>query len=206
MLVSRKRSNSLSPPWLYLNSTELVQVHSYKYLGVTITNTLSWQPHITAKCKKARKLIGMMYRNLYKHCSQTTLLKLYLTTIRPHLEYASPVWNPFHIGEIEKIESVQKFALRMCSKSWNLDYEELLENTRIPTLSSRWTQASMCHLSKIVRKQTHFPNAPIVSRQNPHYTRASRQNTLVVPRANTAAYQASFFPRTLAQWNKQKDH
>ena len=85
MLLSRKRSNSLSPPRLYLNSTELVQVESYKYLGVILTNTLSWRPHITALCKKARKLIGMMYRSLYKHCNQNTLLKLYLTTIRPHL-------------------------------------------------------------------------------------------------------------------------
>ena len=33
---------------------------------------------------------------------------LYLTTIRPRLEYASPVWDPFHGAEIE---SVQMFAL-----------------------------------------------------------------------------------------------
>ena len=91
MHISRKRSNSLSPPSLYLNATELVQVSSYKYLGVIITNTLSWQPHITSICKKTRRLIGMMYRNLYEHSSSDTLLKLYLTTIRPHLEYASPV-------------------------------------------------------------------------------------------------------------------
>ena len=55
-----------------------------------------------------------MHRNLYEHSSPNTLLKLYLTTIRPHLEYVSPVWNPFNKGEIEAIESVQKFALRMC--------------------------------------------------------------------------------------------
>ena len=205
MLISRKRSNSLFPPQLYLNSTELVQVESYKYLGVIITNTLSWRPHITALCKKARKLIGMMYRSLYKHCNQNTLLKLYLTTIRPHLVYASPVWNPFHKGEIENIENVQKLALRICLKAWNSDYEKLLESARIPTLSSRRTQASMSHLSKIVRQQTHFPDAPIIPHQHPYYTRASSQlNTLMIPRANTASYQASFFPRTLAQWNKQK--
>ena len=131
MLVSRKRSNCLSPPPLYLNATELVQVDSYKYLGVIITNTLSWQPHIMAMCNNARKLIGIMYlRNLYEHSSSNTILKLYLTTIRPHLEYASPVWNPFHKRETDCIKSVQKFALRMCLKSWNSDYEELLENAR----------------------------------------------------------------------------
>ena len=63
----------------------------------------------------------MMYRNLYEHSSSNTLLKLYLTTIRPYLENVSPVWNPFHKGEIEGIESIQKFTLRMCLKFWNLD-------------------------------------------------------------------------------------
>ena len=197
MLISRKRSNSSFPPPLYLNSTQLVQVNSYKYLGVTITSTLSWQPHITEMCK--------MYRKLYECSSPNTLLKLYLTTIRPHLEYASPVWSPFHKGQIEGIESVQKFALRMCMKSWNSDYENLLINTRIPTLSSRRTRASMCHLSKIVKNQTHFPNAPVVSRQIPYNTRASSHNTLMVPRAKTMSYQSSFFPRTLALWNT-KEH
>ena len=174
MHISRKRSNSLSPPSLYLNATELVQVSSYKYLGVIITNTLSWQPHITSICKKTRRLIGMMYRNLYEHSSSDTLLKLYLTTIRPHLEYASPVWNPFHKGEIESIENVQKFALRMCLKSWTSNYEELLVNAHVPTLSSRRIQASMSHLHKIMNKQTHFPDAPIYPWKNPYNTRTMR--------------------------------
>ena len=201
MLISRKRYNSLSPPLLYLNATELEQVASYKYLGVIITTNLSWQLHVTSMCKKARKLIGMLYRNFYEHSSSNTLLKLYLTTIRPHLEYASPVWSPFHKREIEDIESVQKYALRMCLKSWNSNYEELLENTHIPTLSSRRTRASMYHLFKIINKQTHFPAAPIASRKIPYNSRTINQNTIMIPKANTAAYQFSFFPRSLALWN-----
>ena len=31
--------------------------------------------------------------------------------IRPHLDYASIVWNPHLKGEIESLENVQKFAL-----------------------------------------------------------------------------------------------
>ena len=80
------------------------------------------------------------------------------------------IWSPFHKGQIEGIESVQKFALRMCMKSWNLDYENLLINARIPTLSSRCTRASMMYVSFIqnCKNQTHFPNAPIVSRHIVH--------------------------------------
>ena len=53
-------------------------------------------------------------------------------------------------------------------------------------LSSKHTRASMCHLSKIVKKKKkHFPNAPIVAWQAPYSTRASSQNTDMVPKANT---------------------
>ena len=150
----KKEIKLLPSPQLYLNSTELVQVTSYKYLGVIITNTLSWHPHITAICKKTRKQIGLLYRNLYQHSSSNTLLKLYLTKIRPHLEYTSPVWDPFCLGEIDELENVQKFALRMCLKSWSMDFKELLETAQIPSLSSRRSNASLRHLTKIVNKQT----------------------------------------------------
>ena len=38
-----KKIPSLAP--LYLNATELKHVTNYKYLGILITNSLSWQPH-----------------------------------------------------------------------------------------------------------------------------------------------------------------
>ena len=101
MVISRKQSNLILSPPLYLHGTQLNQVNSYKYLGVTITSNLSWLPHITSLCNKTRRLVGMIYRKFYQHSDTHTLLKLYLSIIRPHLEYASPVWDPYH-----KIENV----------------------------------------------------------------------------------------------------
>ena len=52
MLISRKKTNSLPPPPIVLDETELQRVHSYRYLGVTLTSNLSWTPHITECCNK----------------------------------------------------------------------------------------------------------------------------------------------------------
>ena len=78
--------------------------------------------------------------------------------------------------------SALSLLLRMCLKSWNSNYEELLENTHIPTLSSRRTRASMCYLFKIINKQTHFPDAPIASRKIPYNSRKINQNTIMIPK------------------------
>ena len=67
-------------------------------------------------CDKAKKLLGLLYRKFYD-ASADTLCHLYLSMVRPHLEYASPVWSPHLAKDKELIESVQKFALRIASKS-----------------------------------------------------------------------------------------
>ena len=56
-------------------------------------------------CNRARRLIGLMYRRFYKNADTKTLLQLYKTFIRPHLEYCSIVyvWDPYLAKDIEAI-------------------------------------------------------------------------------------------------------
>ena len=63
---------------------------------------------VNKACKKLYSL-GVLYR---AGVSRASILKEYLTTIRPVLEYAVPVWQsvPDYLADV--IESVQKRALR----------------------------------------------------------------------------------------------
>ena len=201
MLVTKKRDSSIQPPQLFLDGVALARVHSYKYLGITLTSNLSWSSHIRNCCNKTRKLIGLLYRQFYENATSPTLVKLYCSFIRPHLEYAAIVWNPLLKGDIDSLENVQKFALRVCLKSWNSTYEELLMTTKLPSLQDRRTIASLCHLFKIVKGFTDFPNAPVHTMTHSYDTRSSNKPLFIVPQCRTNAYQHSFFPSTLANWN-----
>ena len=117
---------------------------------------MSWSPHITDCCNETRRLIGLLYRRFNQHSNSATLINLYRSFIRPHLEYASIVWNPSFKGDIATIKNVQKFALRMCTKSWGSNYEDLLAAMNLPSLETR---ACLCHLFKIVRGITEFADA-----------------------------------------------
>ena len=46
-------------------SPGLENVESIKYLGVTITNDLKWNTHISNVCTKANRTLGFLRRNLY---------------------------------------------------------------------------------------------------------------------------------------------
>ena len=87
-----------------------------------------------------------------------SLTHLYTTLVRPHLEYACPVWAPYTRKDTELLESVQRFACKMATHCWNSSYEELLAHTDLPTLERRRLHLKLSHLYKIVHHQSFFPN------------------------------------------------
>ena len=94
-------SSPLHYCWRYSSHNSLV-----KYLGLQIHSDLSWSPHVANLCIKARELISLLY-HCRKLADTATLLQLYKSFIRPHLEYCSIVWDPYHVGDIESLEKVK---------------------------------------------------------------------------------------------------
>ena len=87
------------------------EVTSAKYLGVTISQNISWSKHIDIITCKANSILAFLQRNL-SQCSLRVKSLAYLTYVRPVLEYASVVWSPFTQSNIDKIEKVQCKAAR----------------------------------------------------------------------------------------------
>ena len=201
LFISRKRMYSVTPPCLSLNGHQLTRVASYKYLGVLITSDLMWSSHISKLCNKTRKLIGLLYRTFYKHSSPETMLKLYNSYIRPHLEYAAAVWDPFLKKDIDLLEDVQKFALRVCNKTWNLSYEDLLSKSHLTTLRERRRQFKLCHVFNILNDYAFFPDAPLQSRVLNYASRTVHNRALRPIKAQSSQFQGSFFPSAINMWN-----
>jgi len=82
------------PSQWYLLGDPLQRVECYKYLGLLISSNMSWSMHITATCSKAKQILGLNYRHFYGSASPDTLRQLYLSMVRPHLDYACQIWDP----------------------------------------------------------------------------------------------------------------
>ena len=171
-------------------------VDSYKYLGLLISSDLSWSHHIDSICSKAWKILGLLYWRFSHDTEPYALLQLYLSLVRPHLKYGSQVWDPHLRKDINQLEGVQKFGLRICTKQWDLSYDELLSNFGVPTLNDRRLYLKLATMYKIVHDLV-FP--PVFVRRS---TRAYvNSNSFVQPFAHTNTFLYSFVPHSISFWN-----
>ena len=97
-------------------------------------------------------------------------------------QYAVQVWDPFLSKNIQKLELVQKFALKMCCKSWNSTYSENLQQSSLPTLSFRRKYLCLSYFYNLVNGHFAFPDVPATLYQNPYNTRSS-YSSIYVPGA-----------------------
>ena len=124
--------------------------------------------------------------NPYAPCYRNSTLpqcyrSVYNSLIRPHLEYACTIWDPHLRKDIQALENVQKFALRVCSKSWSSDYATLLDTLSIPTLSDRRDTLKLCLLFNILTDRVTYPSCPTMFKHTPYANRHTNTVQLVVP-------------------------
>ena len=204
MLLSR-RHQQLDP--LFLQDSKIEQVSSYKYLGVMITSNLKWDNHINIVSLKARRLLGYLYRVFYRNVEPKYLLNLYISLVRPHLEYACQIWDPYTQISIDQLEKVQKYALRICTGQWNAGYDDLLDQFNLPRLSNRREFLRLVTFFQIHTNHFYFP-PHVLSHQLRAMSTTSTSNrrqvpahAYTIPFARTTTFKQSFFPRTISVWN-----
>ena len=94
-------------------------------LGVMIAEDVKWINQINHVVNKANRMLGLL-RRTFESRDSSLWKDLYLALIRPHLEYAVQTWNPHLIGDIEKLELVQRRDLKIPECFESLRYSERL--------------------------------------------------------------------------------
>ena len=88
-----------------INHQPLNVTDQHPDLGVTIHKSMSHGHHNYINTIKASKTLNFINQNLYM-CSKEVKEAAYLTLVRPCLEYASSVWDPYQLYLIPSIEKI----------------------------------------------------------------------------------------------------
>ncbi len=98
-------------PILIIDGNEIDNVQYAKLLGVTMSSDLTWNKHVENIVAKAGKGVYMLHQPKRAGIGQHDLVTIYVSVIRPVLEYACPVWHTnLNKHLTESIETVQKRA------------------------------------------------------------------------------------------------
>ena len=136
MSVFRSRSPVVKDYTLY-NQT-LVAVQQHPYLGVLLSSDLRWNSHVDKIAKKGNSSLAFVKRNLYA-CSEETKRAAYVSLVRPHLEYATAVWDTSRQNQVEKLEAIQSRAVRFIKHdySYNTSISKFKKSLSFGLLSER---------------------------------------------------------------------
>ena len=132
-----------------LNNTILEKSEQEKDIGVVVHKSLKPGEQCTKAAWMANNVLGQMARALHVRDAKTWS-KLYITYIRPYLEYSTPAWNPWTRKDIEMLEKVQERALRQITSLGHLTYSEKLDRLGLSTLEDRRERADMVQVWKIL--------------------------------------------------------
>ena len=200
--MSKKRSPTYTNTEYYLGGQCLQVANTTKDLGVTVSSNLSWTTHISYMCAKANRTLGLIKRVCGKDIvDQETRKLLYITLVRPQLEYASNLLSPYTAKERALIENVQRRATKFVLNYYgrDLSYKGRLVKLQMIPLEYRRDIADLTLLYKYKcgTLNVDFSNfyMPVTSHYNTR--RSDSSNLSNVSNHKQNYYQNSFLPRSV---------
>ena len=88
-------------------------------------------------------------RKTFDHMDANIFCNIFGGLVRPHLEYAAPVWSPHTIKQKEIIENVQRRATKLVLGLSELSYPDRLRKLKLPTLAYRRARGDMIQVHKM---------------------------------------------------------
>ena len=199
MTLRCDRSSQPNSFTYFLDSVPLNCVTEHTYLGVLLTSSMSFSPHINNIVAKASKMLNFIRRNLSK-CTKDVKSTAYLSLVHPILEYSSPVWDPYLLADIQSIEKIQRHAARWvsCDYSRFNSVTYVLNELQWPTLSSHQKLVRLSTFFKIIHHLSmpslHHYFIPINRLTRHHH---SLHYNIMNPSVRTTSYKYSFFQERL---------
>ena len=180
-----------------LHEHELKRVNSTTYLGVELSENLTWNRHIAKTCNKATKPLSFLRRNLRVRNVQAKSLA-YKGLVRPTLEYCCSLWDPHHKNQDYQLEIIQSRTARFVLRRYHntSSVTNMLQQLNPESLCQRRSKMrlTMFYKSQHVLVALPLPNAV----QLPIRPRLRYPHAFQVPYCSTDAYKFSFFPAQLS--------
>ena len=202
LLISRKTNRPLHPQ-LLMNNEPIKEVSYHKHLGIFLSSDGTWHDHINSITSKAWLRVNLM-RKLKFLLDRRSLETIYVSFIRPLLEYADVVWDNCTLYEVNALEKIQLEAARIVTGTTKLvSLEMLYKETGWETLEVRRSKHKLCLFYKMSNNISPEYLSSLVPQPIENTTQYGLRDASNIrpPLARTQLYYKSFLLSTIRLWN-----
>ena len=170
-------------------------------LGTSIRSDIHWDDHVFNVSKEAAKCLGFLKR-CKKYFTPSDLRTIYVTYIRPKMEYNSHLWAGASKSAFDFVDRIQSRAWddRVASSITSLRHSIVLENAHPDSLN-------LCHRPRYSEAIPGCPDEATLSLLRPCPTAqhiiAKTHSLLVLAVCGTNIFQISFLNASMFQCLKQ---
>ena len=190
-------TSGLSP--YHINNVPIRFVTSYSDLGVTIDQDLKFHSHVNKKVAMVNNLTTNLFSCTVSRTSGF-LMNVYRSHVRPLLEYASPLWNVGYLGDVRKLERVQRRWTRAVTDLAELPYEVRLQRLNLFSVEGRMLRSDLILVYKTIHDLCAIKFDEIFSFSETDRTRGHPYK-LFKPRSDIELRKRFFANRVINSWN-----
>ena len=111
IVISRRKKKPPDIPIISINNHILASVTETLFLGVTLTNNLSWKKHINTVVNNLHKHRSVLFLTK-NYLSRNAMITLYYSLIYPVILYGNIIWGHSNQITLRPLELVQKSIVR----------------------------------------------------------------------------------------------
>ena len=190
-------------PTFIFDNTNISFVDNHKHLCVTFSCNGQWKTHIDNILNSAYKTLGIMRKLKYRF-SRQALNQMYISYIRPTIEYSSIVWDGCSDQDKTALERLQNEAARIVTGlTRSTSLENLYTECGWHSLAKRFFQ-KMCFMYKCCNNLVPdyiSDNIPPFVREISNYPLRNRANLTNIY-TRTEISNKSCVPSSVSYWNE----
>ena len=202
-IIFSSKSNPVVHPSLFMHDTMINETTSHKHLGLILSNYCCCTEHINSICDKAWAILNLM-QTLKFRVSRRSPVKMYISYVRPLIEYSDSVWDNCSTESKNQQELIHIEAARVINGATKLcSIEKLFADLGWESLQKRRNKQKLFIFYKILHgiAQTYLLDiVPPLIQDTTTYNLRNAGN-IQNYRVHTNLFSNSFFHSTVRAWN-----
>ena len=143
------------------NDQPITEKQQVRDLGVLMSNNNKFAEHINKVINTAKQKCGWIYRT-FKSRDALLMKTLWTSLVQPHLDYCSQLWSPSKIGEIQRLEQVQRNYTSGINGLRELNYWERIHHLKMFSQQRRRERYRILYIWKMTQELV--PNPGITTK------------------------------------------